>query len=57
MAFENANLIGQKYLSKDKILLELDYEMIIHRKYQKTESNEKPKKKKLRISPINKQIL
>jgi hypothetical protein len=32
LAFERARIIGQKYLNKNNLLLELDYEMIINRK-------------------------
>ena len=50
-AFENANLIGKKYLNKDEILLELDYEMITHKKLFSKKLLEK--KKNLRITDIS----
>lgn len=43
-AFENANLIGKRYLNNSKILLELDYEMIHHRLILKSHTTEKPQK-------------
>ena len=61
IAFENANLIGRQYLNKDKILLNLDYEMITHRKlyvenaYKKPKSWKKPVETRFdRISSPNK---
>ena len=54
LAYENANILGQKYLNKDNILLELDYEMIIHRKLNKSRSCESLKKKKS-LQPVEKE--
>ncbi|OMJ86230.1 hypothetical protein SteCoe_12293 [Stentor coeruleus] len=52
-AFENANLIGKRYLNNSKILLELDYEMIHHRLMLKNQTLEKPQKPTLQIPSQN----